>query len=356
MTEDEHALRKIRPIAVHAIVWIAYVLYESSLLLVVDGVRMNVWETGLNFVLYANIFYLHSEIILPQVVIRKRYYMVLGVLPLIALAVLMRLLLYRHVIPVLDSDMLYPFTSYKLFLSQSVWRGGYFIMLSTGYFFALHAVRTERERRKQAEARREHLFRIQEMEKNLMEAEILNLRSQINPHFLYNALNFFYSQIYPYSEKTANGILLLSDMMRYALKEDGLNGKVMLEEEVKHLENYIEMNQLRFDHHLQVSFQVDGSTSFRMIMPLILITFVENCFKHGDLLDPANPLLIRLFITNDQLVFYTFNKKLSGNKPISTGIGIDNIRRRLELGYPKRHSLVLKNTDSFYTCTLTLNL
>lgn len=115
---------------------------------------------------------------------------------------LLRYLLYRHVIPLLDDRMLHPFTTGRRFLAQSIWRGVYYTMLSAGYFFALNSIRTEQERRRQAEQER----RLGEMEKTLLEAEILNLRSQINPHFLYNALNFFYARIYPYSEKTANGI------------------------------------------------------------------------------------------------------------------------------------------------------
>ncbi len=337
---------------IHAVIWIAYILYEASILLIIDDVHLNVWETGLNFVLYAGVFYLNSLVIFPRVVNRKKYVAVAGTLLVLAALVVLRYLLYRHVIPFLDDRMLHPFTTGRRFLAESVWRGVYYIMLSAGYFFALNSIRTEQERRRQAEQER----RLREMEKTLLEAEILNLKSQINPHFLYNALNFFYARIYPYSEKTANGILLLSDMMRYALKEDGLNGKVMLADEVKHLENYIAMNQLRFDDQLQVRFELDGSLSYRMIMPLLLITFVENCFKHGELFDPAHPLVIRLGVSNDELFFYTHNKKATGTRPKSSGIGLVNIKRRLDLVYPSQYTLRLKDEPHSYTCILTLNL
>lgn len=345
--------RNIRPrlVLIHAVIWIAYILYESSILLIIDDLHLNLWETGLNFVLYAGVFYLNSLVILPQVINRKQYLAAFVSLLVLAVLVPLRYLLYRHVIPYLDDNMLHPFTDDKVFLAQSVWRGGYYTLLSVGYFFALNSIRTERERRQQAEQEQ----RLREMEKSLLEAEILNLKSQINPHFLYNALNLFYSRIYPYSEKTANGILLLSEMMRYAFKDD-LNGKVMLEEEVKHLENYIGMNQLRFDDHLQIKFEVTGSMSYRMIMPLLLITFVENCFKHGELFDPAHPLVIRLEVSNDQLLFYTHNKKTTGTKSKSTGIGIGNIKRRLDLMYADRYVLELKDELYSYTCVLTLNL
>jgi hypothetical protein len=343
-------------VVLHVLVWVCYILYESSLLLIVDGVHLNVWEISLNFSLYAAVFYLHSEVILPGVFIKKRPLVGLGSVLVLGGCVALRYVLYRYVIPHLDPAMLHPFSGGKLFLAQSIWRSGYYTLLGVGYFFAVYSIRTEREKRKMAEARVEQESQLREMEKTLLEAEILNLKSQINPHFLYNALNFFYSQVYPYSQKAANGILLLADMMRYALKEDDINGKVMLEEEVKHLQNYIGMNQLRFDDRLQVRFEIAGSVRFRLIMPLILITFVENCFKHGELFDPVCPVLIKLEVSNEQLIFLTRNKKISGTKPKSTGVGIKNIRRRLELGYASRYSLHMEDDIDFYSCTLTLNL
>jgi LytS/YehU family sensor histidine kinase len=130
----------------------------------------------------------------------------------------------------------------------------------------------------------------------------------------------------------------------------------MLADEVKHLENYIAMNQLRFDDQLQVRFELDGSLSYRVIMPLLLITFVENCFKHGELFDPAHPLVIRLGVSNDELFFYTHNKKATGTRPKSSGIGLVNIKRRLDLVYPGQYTLRLKDEPHSYTCILTLNL
>jgi LytS/YehU family sensor histidine kinase len=192
-------------------------------------------------------------------------------------------------------------------------------------------------------------------ERSLLEANLTFLKNQINPHFLFNSLNFLYAQVYPHSANAAKGILLLSDTMRYALLEDS-NGKVMLEQEVKHLRNYIELNQLRFNNKLQVEFSVEGSTHFLLILPLVLITFVENCFKHGELADAAHPLIIRLVVVQNQLTFLTHNKKRHGPKEKSTGIGLTNTRKRLALIYPDRHTLTTTDEPDYYTCQLTLDL
>jgi LytS/YehU family sensor histidine kinase len=188
-----------------------------------------------------------------------------------------------------------------------------------------------------------------------MEANLAFLRNQINPHFLFNSLNFLYAQVYPHSENAAKGILLLSETMRYALLEDN-KGKVMLAQEVKHLHNYIELNQLRFSNQLQVEFEVVGNIQFLMILPLVLITFVENCFKHGELADPVNPLVIHLVVKQNVLTFHTRNKKRLGPKERSTGIGLANIQKRLSIMYEGRYNLATKDEADFYTCDLTLEL
>ncbi|WP_345117304.1 sensor histidine kinase [Hymenobacter algoricola] len=225
----------------------------------------------------------------------------------------------------------------------------YFLLPSIGYWFARNAIRLEKQKREQ-----EHDLRV--AERNLMEANLAFLKNQINPHFLFNSLNFLYAQVYPYSEETAKGILLLSDIMRYALKEDDNNGKVMLEKEVQHLHNYIAINQLRFNQRLQIQFEISGSLQFMMILPLVLITFVENCFKHGELSDPQNPLLIQITTVNNQLTFRTRNKKRDGPKEKSTGIGLDNTQRRLDMVYPERYVLTVNDEQDYYTCTLIIEL
>ena len=347
---------RFQVVLTHLSIWVFYIFYESSILWIIDDLQLNVLEIVVNFAVYGAIFYANSLFIFPKIINQRKYWYLGGVIVLLGLALLVRYALYMYILPYFQSELLRPFSSHKLFLAQSMWRSGYYTLLSLGYFFAMNSISIEKQRRKLSEARAKRLRQLRETERALMQAELSNLKSQINPHFLYNALNFFYAQIYPFSEKTANGILLLSNIMRYALKEGEINGKVMLEDEVEHLHNYILMNQLRFDNKLQVRFEVEGIVQYRMIVPLILITFVENCFKHGDLHAPEHALLIRLEVTDDQFLFFTHNKKQHGIKPQSTGIGLANTRRRLDLSYGDRYSLELKNDPDFYTCKLVINL
>lgn len=337
-------------ILIHISIWIFYILYESFLLFFVPSAHFNFWETALNFLLYALLFYGNGQLLLPWLY-RRRNYLLFALLLLGLFAGFggLRYLVNVHLLPLLPQPMLRPVSSLALFWAQTTSRGIYFLLLSFAYWFARNAIQLERQQRRQEE-------QLRLTEKSLLEAEVAFLKSQINPHFLFNALNFLYAQVYPLSEDAAKGILLLSTIMRYALKDTGENGKVMLQDEVHHLQNYIAINQLRFHNRLQIRFEVEGHTHFLMILPLVLITFVENCFKHGELSDPTAPLRIQLRITDNQLYFHTHNRKRHGPKEKTTGIGLANTRKRLDVVYPGRYHLVVDNAPDTYTCTLTIEL
>jgi two-component system LytT family sensor kinase len=347
MTFRSHLLK---PALIHLLIWLCYILYEGAFLTVVNNIQFNYWETGLNFLLYALLFYINSLLLLPRLFAARQYVLyVLSLLAMLGVFCGLRYLLTVDLLPHLTNNILYPYSLPKLFWGLALYRGIYFLLLSFGYWFSQNAIRLEKQKRRQEE-------QLRSAERSLMEADLAFLKSQINPHFLFNALNFLYAQAYPHSEDTAKGILLLSDIMRYALKDDDNNGKVMLEKEVQHLQNYIDINQLRFSNRLQVHFEVIGSLQFLMILPLILITFVENCFKHGELADPDAPLRIQIKTQNNRLYFSTHNRKRDGPKEKTTGIGLVNTQKRLDLVYPDRYALVVTNEPEHYTCQLTIDL
>lgn len=193
------------------------------------------------------------------------------------------------------------------------------------------------------------------LEVEKMQADLKFLKSQINPHFLHNTLNSFYARSLPLSKDLADGILTLSEMMRYALGEAYTSdGKVLLKDEIEHLRNLIKMNQFRFRNNLNVELKVEGETNHAVIIPFILITLVENIFKHGDLSDMNNPIRICIEIKNGRLRYYSKNKKKTGPKELSTGIGVDNIRRRLDFAYGNAFALNIIEDNEFYTTELII--
>ena len=143
--------------------------------------------------------------------------------------------------------------------------------------------------------------------------------------------------------------------MRYALGPAAKDGKVLLKDEIEHVRNVIKINQLRYSNNLHVNFSVNGVVNGATIIPFILITIVENAFKHGDLKSPEHPIDIRLDVGDGLLHFYCRNKKKGGSKEISTGIGLENIKKQLDLTYGRNYTFNVKDEAEFYTTDLTIN-
>lgn len=231
----------------------------------------------------------------------------------------------------------------------------YIILVSFIYGYARNVMHYKDQLATIESQRQQELIDQQRIENELVNAKLQTLKYQINPHFLFNSLNFLYAQAIPLSDNLSRATMLLSEIMRYGLQQND-ESKVALENEIKHLENFVEFNRLRFSNRLHIDFTVDGSTAFRRIMPLLLITFVENAFKYGELHDAENPLKIHLKIDNKTLYFEVKNKKRNGPKEDSTGIGLSNIKNRLMLAYPENHSLEIIDEKQFFTTKLEIQL
>jgi LytS/YehU family sensor histidine kinase len=186
------------------------------------------------------------------------------------------------------------------------------------------------------------------------QTELAFLRSQINPHFLYNTLNYIYYLAYPVSDQLAGAIIKLSGLMRYMLAET-VDGLVDLQMEVDYLHHYIDIYRLRFEDRFFVGFDIEGSITKQRIASLILIPFVENAFKHGVVDQAEDPVTLRLKVTDDRLEFTVGNRISHHQKDPSGGIGLANIRRRLDLIYPGRHTLTIRDDGVMHHTHLYVN-
>ncbi len=199
----------------------------------------------------------------------------------------------------------------------------------------------------------EHTQRNLESEKKEMELQFL--KSQLNPHFLFNSLNNIYSLAYQKSDKTADAILKLSEIMRYMIYESN-DSWVSLSKEIEYVQSFIELQKLRFKDGAAVEFTMNGEIDNQQIVPLILISFVENAFKHGVANDPKNPIKINIIANQKILHFSITNKKNKYNKDEMGGVGLNNVERRLQLLYPDRYKLNIVNSATHYTSELMLDI
>ena len=185
--------------------------------------------------------------------------------------------------------------------------------------------------------------------------ELAYLKSQINPHFLFNTMNNLYGLSLSEPEKTPDVILKISEMMRYMLYESN-EERVPLTKEIEYLNSYIELEKIRYEGQIFVDFTVEGNINNKLIAPLLLISFIENIFKHGNIQDTDNQVVICLKIKDNQLIFKQKNTIAIREKDKMGGLGLKNVERRLFLLYPNKYSLNIKNENGIYESELTLKL
>lgn len=186
-------------------------------------------------------------------------------------------------------------------------------------------------------------------------AELSFLKAQINPHFLYNTLNNIYTLCITGSERAAESIMKLSDIMRYVTDEADANF-VPLQGEIDCIGNFIDLQQLRLGKKVQLSYKVSGDTAGHQISPLILMTFIENVFKYGLSNHTPTQITIAITIEKSKITFYSQNSIFERSKPAErTGLGISNTRQRLAHLYPGKHDLVIDDQNNLFTVNLVLN-
>ena len=194
------------------------------------------------------------------------------------------------------------------------------------------------------------------LEKEKAQAELSLLRNQLNPHFLFNTINNIYYLALIQSAKTADALLKLSDLLRYVLHEK--SDWVSLDREYQHLLKFIELHRLRFPKdQIELTIVPENQFAAYQIPPMILITFVENAFKHGEPGTEAAPVSIQLNIEAGKLFYHVNNKIAKGiSKDQNNGIGIPNLIKRMQILYPNKHHLQLGATEEYYFAKLEIDL
>ncbi len=198
--------------------------------------------------------------------------------------------------------------------------------------------------------------RLRQTENDKLQAELSQLKAQIQPHFLFNTLNSIYALAIRNDARTADTIVQLSEFLRYIIR-DAHRDKVPLAMEVQYIANYIELQKARLHDAAQIDYQLDGQPNGLLIAPLLLSSFVENAFKYGVSPEEESPISIHLTIAANTLRFIVTNNKVQFSRiEESTGIGIWNTRERLRLTYPGAHELTIQDTDASFSVNLYLEL
>ncbi len=198
--------------------------------------------------------------------------------------------------------------------------------------------------------------RLKKVESDKISTELAYLKSQINPHFLFNTLNSIYSLAIIGSNNTANAVVKLSNMMRYVLN-DASKDWVSLDEEINYISNYIELQKIRFEDAVTIEYSVDGDTDGKIVAPLLLIPFIENAFKYGVNAEQNSSIKINIDVKKTMMHVNIWNKKVEYTESShdSHGIGIENTKSRLRLLYPNNHILSIQDSYDTYNVSLILH-
>lgn len=330
---------------IHIFLWILYfmmVAYEKDLISERTGKSLSLQFQDFVFTLnYFFVIIIINYFLLPQYFYRKRY-VVFGVLSLLLLC---------------TSILIEEFVMERIFYGDtrgSAFQGFFPTLLDIGptiLFFVGFKLAWDNQK-KQAD--------LEQIKKEKIESELQFLKTQLNPHFLFNNLNNLYAYALEQSPKTPEIILQLSAMMRYVIYESRENF-VPLQKELKYLKDFILLQKLQMESRGEVDFEVKGAVQGKRIAPLIMIAFVENSFKHS-MSSQAEDIWINIKTEiKDQQLFFNCQNSFepsdnTSNEYLSKGIGLENVKKRLNLLYPNQHQLHISQEYGIYKVALRIEL
>ncbi|MEQ9301273.1 MAG: histidine kinase [Cyclobacteriaceae bacterium] len=324
----------------HAVFWIGYYVLK---VFVVEFFRTNFWEVALTELIHLPLkmaaLYTLIYLLIPNLLLRKKYVLFTLAL-LVSIVIVAFLRRVSDIFVVYNIAMLYD-DNMDLWNIRFMFRNLIFIYPVVGLGAMAYFIKEWYH----------NYWLTQKLKKEKLEAELSMLKAQVHPHFLFNTINNIYSLALEKSSRTPNALLRLSDLLHYMLYECN-QPRQPLVKEIDMMKSYIELEQLRYGDRLDIQLRIDDIPIDIKIAPLILIPFVENCFKHGvsETIDQSW-IAIDLRLTSNQMTLKVDNSKADIEEKKGdhkNGIGLSNVRRRLNLEYPDRHTLeVIDQKEAF---------
>lgn len=383
---------KITRVIYHLLAWIALwciVRYYSIPALTRDNLPV-IWHASVVVFLQSiSVFYLLGYVAFPRFLYTKRIFpLIISLLIIFLLVHLTNYYEIRYLASITNGSEYNPAYISKLwdfYQTHSHWASCFvnFEIAYTDYAWSLYYIApllaikvmrdiiNSRTKNMQLEMERLQLEKTNlnlqtqslQLQKNNLNLELSFLKSQINPHFLFNTLNAIYTKTVDVDEQAADLVLKLSDLMRYSLYESSKES-VVLSSEVSYIENYLDLERARFSDKVTINYKLEGNPGEYLIAPLLLVSFVENAFKHGTA-KSKHASYVDLSITmNNNTLHFKIKNNIPQNSRLPNrvrnekvgGFGLSNTSKRLQLLYPDRHKLSVQQTESEFSVDLELVL
>lgn len=333
-------------IAYHISFWLVYLFLNSWLGSIFNRVDWGLAFLGETFVLPVKILltYFVFYYVIPLYLDRDKVYKLVG---LTLLAFIVASLIYRTVTAFIFFPIFEPERNIPFFFLPGFYLTAFDLFITVAAATTIKMIRVHYK----------SLEFEQQLLREKLQSELNFLRAQTNPHFLFNTLNNLYVLARKKSDRTADAIMMLSKIMRFVLYECR-SPRIPVADESKIIQDYIELEKLRYNNRLNVKFEENIEQPGGSIAPLLLLPFVENSFKHGanSTTGDAN-ISVSLSLKNNVLDFKVQNTVEPGDRPAgSEGIGLKNVQRQLDLIYPDRYELDLGQENGTYTARLRVKL
>ena len=330
---------------IHVGFWVIVTIFflcDRTYLIYKQGLPNFIACAAVRIMLLVGITYLNLYYFMPRFLMRGRYviYFILVILSLICYLVLQSiydLYLYGYILGPTKKEIAFSAISYNIF--ATIW----YLILTVALKLSIDWYEQNKV--------------LQEMRLQKLQAEVNYLRSQVNPHFLFNALNNLYALTLKKSDIAPSVVLKLSELMEYMLYESD-EDFVPLEKEIKYLDNYLELEKIRQGNQAAITLRVTGKTDRCSIPPFLLLPLVENSFKHGISKAVHNAYLhIDIMVTEIGLEVSIANNKLNFHQAEQNGgIGLFNLKKRLELLYPGKHTLQITDQPDEFRVVIKIEL
>lgn len=339
---------KTTRIIAHIAFWLVY-LFAYILISLPSGRELNILLLNSFFTLPIDILatYFTIYFLIPKYLINKKYieFIIFFIISAFTIILIARLITYFVYIPLYFPELL---------KTNSFWKFNFFTYSVSTYavVFLASAIKLTK-----------YWFIIEKQRSTLINEKLQNelafLRSQLHPHFIFNTLNNIDSLIYSDKQAASKSIIKLSEILRYMLYESN-SEKVLLQKEIEYIKNFIDLQLLRIKDKNFIYFAINGNTETHIIAPLLFIPLVENAIKHGDKSVESPGIFITLSIINNTLFFEVINYFKEENKTMQFvkigGIGIPNLKRRLELLYPGKYNFSTQAENNMFAAKLQIEL
>lgn len=323
----------------HIIYWGLYLIKESISFIYFD--KSHVILTITFFLTSVACFYFNYFWVVPKFFdVKKLYKIIIGYFLSVFFFVLVRYSIEELFLPTFFGMRNYnEQTGLLFYFYDNIYYSFTTIFISTAFSFISLISRSEKDK-----------LKLIEEKKN---SELQALKTQINPHFIFNSLNNIYSLVYQKSDKALPAIEELSQLLRYSTK-DLEKDYITIDKEITYIESLIGLEKLRIKNPEFITFEKNIKNPKSEISPMLLVPFVENTFKHGDFNKKGFDL--KIDDSKGVLHFYLQNFKTDKQKDVTSGIGIENVRKRLEILYPKKHTLNIQESEIEFIVDLKISL